>query len=108
MRTNYKPGPNSLHNPNRKAIAVEEKQTVHIGTTQLRDLKSVQGKFFTLQLGVFRNVPVLINQFKVVFTEQVKDGIVRYCTGIYDTREEAVAAAAQLKAKGIETIIREY
>lgn len=108
LRTNYKPGPNSLHNPNRKAIAVEEKQTVHIGTTQLRDLKSVQGKFFTLQLGVFRNVPVLINQFKVVFTEQVKDGIVRYCTGIYDTREEAVAAAAQLKAKGIETMIREY
>lgn len=108
LRTNYKPGPNSLHNPNRKAIAVEEKQTVNIGKTQLRDLKSVEGKFFTLQLGVFRNVPALIDQFKVVFTEKVKDGIVRYCTGIYDTREEAAAAAAQLKAKGIETMIREY
>lgn len=108
LRTNYKPGPNSLHNPNQKAIAVEEKGTINIGKTQLRDLKSVQGKFFTLQLGVFRNVPALINQFKVVFTEKVKDGIVRYCTGIYDTREAAAAAAAQLKSKGIETMIREY
>lgn len=108
LRTNYKPGPNSLRNPNQKAVAVEEQQTVNFGKTQLKDLKSVKGKFFTLQLGVFRNVPAVIDQFRVVFTEKVKDGIVRYCTGIYDTRGEAVKAATQLKAKGIETMIREY
>lgn len=108
LRTNYKPNANSLHNPNQKAIAAEEKQTISIGKTQVKDLKSIEGKFFTLQLGVFKNVPAVINQFRVVFTEKLKDGIVRYCTGIYDTREEAKAAAAKLKEKKIETMIREY
>lgn len=108
LRTNYKPNANSLHNPNQKAVAAEEKEIIHIGKTQVRDLKSVDGKFFTLQLGVFKNVPVIINQFRVVFTEKLKDGVVRYCAGIYDTSEEAKAAAAKLKEKGIESMIREY
>lgn len=107
LRTNYKPGPNSLHNPNQKAVAAEE-GVKSIGHTQLKDLKAVQGKFFTLQLGIFRNVPAVINQFRVVFTEKLKEGTVRYCTGIYDTREEAVKAADILKQKGIECLIKEF
>lgn len=108
LRTNYKPGANSLHNPNQKAIAAEDKEVINVGKTQVKDLKSIQGKFFTLQLGVFKNVPAVINQFRVVFTEKIKNGTVRYCTGIYDTREEAMAAAVKLKEKGIDSMIREY
>lgn len=104
LRTDYKPGPYSLHNPNKAALAAGgEIQTV--GKTQLRDLKSVEGKFFTLQLGVFKNIPTLLDQFKIVFTEKVKDKGIRYCTGVYDTRKEAVEAAAVLKKKGIDSIV---
>lgn len=107
LRTNYKPGPNSLHNPNQRAVAAEE-GVKNFGQTQLRALKAVQGNFFTLQLGVFRNVPAVINQFRVVFTEKLEEGTVRYCTGVYDTREEAVKAADILKQKGIECFIKEF
>lgn len=106
LRTNYKPGPNSLHNPNQKAVAAEE-GVKQIGQTQLKDLKALKGKFYTLQLGIFRNVPVVIDQFRVVFTEKVKDGAVRYCTGIYDTREEAAAAATALKKRKIDCFVKE-
>lgn len=106
LHTNYKPGPNSLHNPHQLAQSAEETQKV--GETQLRDLKSVKGKFYTLQLGVFKTVPQLIYNFRVVFTEKVKTGSVRYCTGIYDTKEEADAAAVLLKKKGIDCFVREY
>lgn len=107
LRTNYKPGPNSLHNPNQRAVAAEE-GVKNFGQTQLKALKAVQGNFFTLQLGVFRNVPAVINQFRVVFTEKLEEGTVRYCTGVYDTREEAVKAADILKQKGIECFIKEF
>lgn len=104
LRTNYKPGPNSKINPNQLAPSAEDTQ--EIGKTRLKDLKSVQGHFFTLQLGVFKNIPTVINHFKVVFTEKVSQGV-RYCTGIYDTRDEAVNAAADLKKQGIDSMIRE-
>lgn len=107
LRTNYKPGPQSLHNPNQKAVAAEE-GIQQLGTTRLRDLKEVSGKFYTLQLGIFSNVPALIYQFKNVFTEKMKDGGVRYCTGIYDTREEANAAAGALKKKGVDCLVKEF
>lgn len=106
LRTDYKPGPNSLHNPNQKARSAEE--VAKIGETRLKDIKSVEGKFFTLQLGVFKTVPAVIYNFRVVFTEKVDGEAVRYCAGIYETREEAVRAAAELKKKGIECFIREY
>lgn len=106
LRTNYKPGPGSLQNPNQKAVAAED-GAAKIGETQLKDLKSIKGKFYTLQLGVFKTVPAFINQFRVVFTEKLKDGV-RYCTGIYDTRKDADEAAAKLKQKGIDSFIREY
>lgn len=105
-RTNYKPGPDSRHNPYQVARTAEEVQKV--GETRLKDLKSVKGAFFTLQLGVFKTVPRLIYNFPVVFTEKVNNGGVRYCTGIYDTREEAAAAAAALKKKGIDCFVRGY
>lgn len=107
LRTNYKPGPNSLFNPNQMAVAAEE-GTKKIGETQLRELRAVKGRFFTLQLGVFKNVPAVLNQFRVVFTEKLSHGVVRYCTGVYDTREEAQQAAAALKQKGIGYLIKEF
>lgn len=107
LRTNYKPGPNSLINPNQQALAAEEGVT-NIGKTRLKDLKSIEGDFYTVQLGVFKNVPVFIDQFKVIFTEKLNNGAVRYCTGIYDTREEAAGAANALKKKGIECIVKEF
>lgn len=106
LRTNYKPGPGSLHNPNRKAVAAEEGVT-NIGKTQLKELKSLKFEFFTLQLGVFKNIPAVIDQFRVVFTEKLKDGAVRYCTGVYTDRKAAEAAAAALKAKGVDCFIKE-
>lgn len=107
LRTNYKPGPNSLHNPNQKALSAEE-GVAKIGKTQLKALSSLTGKFYTLQLGVFKNVPAIIDQFRVIFTEKLKEDAVRYCTGIYDTREEAVRAAGDLKKRGVECLIKEY
>ena len=107
VRTNYKPGPNSQYNPHRKAVAAEE-GVKQIGKTQLKDLKDIKGKFYTLQLGVFKNIPAVIHQFQVVFTEKVKDGSVRYCTGIYDTREQASKAATALKNQGTDCFVREY
>ncbi len=107
LRTNYKPGPNSLINPNQKAIAAEE-GVKNIGKTQLKALSSVKGKFYTLQLGVFKNVPAFIDQFKVIFTEKMDNGAVRYCTGIYDTREAANAAALKLKKRGTDCLVKEY
>lgn len=106
LRTNYKPGPNSLHNPNQKAISAENGD-VTVGKTMIKELKAVKGHFFTLQLGVFKNVPSVINQFRVVFSEPVKEGV-RYCAGVYDTRKEAENAAAEWKKKGVDTLIREY
>ena len=44
LRTNYKPGPNSLFNPNQMAVAAEE-GTKKIGETQLRELRAVKGRF---------------------------------------------------------------
>lgn len=107
LRTNYKPGPDSMHNPNQKAVAAEE-GVKNVGNTQLRALSQVKGKFFTVQLGVFKNVPVIINQFKVVFTERLQSGAVRYCTGIYDTRQDAEHAASVLRKKGIECLVKEF
>ena len=107
LRTNYKPGPNSLHNPNQRAIAAEEGVEKKIGETQLRALSSLKGKLYTLQLGVFTNVPAFINQFKMVFTEQLKTGAVRYCVRVYDTREAAALAAKELKKKGIDCFVKE-
>lgn len=107
LRTNYKPGPQSLHNPNQKAIAAEE-GVAKVGETQLRDLKQVPGKFFTLQLGVFKTIPALIYQFRTVFTEKLSGGAVRYCTGVYDTRPEADAAAKTLQKKGIECFVKAF
>ena len=68
----------------------------------------MKGTFFTLQLGVFKNVPPFISQFKVIFTEKLTNGTVRYCTGIYDTRKEAIQAAKQLKQKGVECLVKEF
>lgn len=107
LRTNYKPGPNSLHNPNQKAVSAEE-GVKNVGKTQLKALSNLKGKFYTLQLGVFKNVPMVIDQFRVVFTEKLKEGVVRYCTGIYDTREEAQKAANELKRKGIDCMVKEF
>ena len=50
----------------------------------------------------------ILNQFRVVFTEKLSHGVVRYCTGVYDTREEAQQAAAALKQKGIGYLIKEF
>ncbi len=107
LRTNYKPGPNSRVNPNQKALAAEE-GAKNIGKTQLRALSSVKGKFYTLQLGVYKNVPAFIDRFKVIFTEKMDNGAVRYCTGIYDTQEAANAAALKLKNQGIDCLVKEY
>lgn len=107
IRTNYKPGPNSLHNPNQKAMSAEE-GLAKIGKTQLKALGGLKGKFYTLQLGVFKNVPEVINQFKVVFTEKQANGAVRYCTGVYDTQEEAKQAAAELKKRGVDCLVKEF
>lgn len=107
LRINYKPGPQSLRNPHQKAVAAEE-GVKQVGKTQLKDLKTLKGKFYTLQLGIFKNIPLVIDQFRVVFTEKVKGGAVRYCTGIYDTREEAAMAAKRLREKGIECILKEF
>ena len=107
LRTNYKPGSNSLHNPHQRTLAAEE-GAKSIGKTQLKTLSSVKGTFFTLQLGVFKNVPPFISQFKVIFTEKLTNGTVRYCTGIYDTRKEAIQAAKQLKQKGVECLVKEF
>lgn len=107
LRTNYQPGPNSLHNPNQKAVSAEE-GVKNIGETQLRALSSLKGTFFTLQLGVFKNVPAFIYQFRVIFTEKLDNSAVRYCTGVYDTREEAAVAAKQLKLKGIDCLVKEF
>ncbi|MDE7074885.1 MAG: OmpA family protein [Odoribacter sp.] len=106
LRTNYKPGPNSLRNPNQKAVSAEEGVEA-IGKTRLKSLKSVAGNFYTLQLGVCKNVPLVIDRFPVVFTEKLDDGAVRYCVGVYDLQEDAVNAANDLKKKGIECIIKE-
>lgn len=106
LNTNYKPGPNSLHNPNQVAKSAEE--TEKLGEVRLKDLNSIKGKFYTLQLGVFRTVPAVINNFRVVFTEKTADGAVRYCAGIYESREEAAKAASDLKTKGIECFVKEY
>lgn len=106
LNTNYKPGPNSLHNPNQVAKSAQE--TEKVGEVRLKDLNSIKGKFYTLQLGVFRTVPPVINNFRVVFTEKTANGAVRYCAGIYETREEAAKAASDLKKKGVECFIKEY
>ncbi len=105
LNTNYKPGPNSLHNPNQVAKSAEE--TEKVGEVRLKSLNSIKGKFYTLQLGVFRTVPAVINNFRVVFTEKTADGAVRYCVGIYEKREEAAKAASDLQKKGIECSIKE-
>ncbi len=105
LNTNYKPGPNSLHNPNQVAKLAEE--TEKVGEVRLKSLNSIKGKFYTLQLGVFRTVPAVINNFRVVFTEKTADGAVRYCAGIYEKREEAAKAASDLQKKGIECSIKE-
>ncbi|WP_251620461.1 OmpA family protein [Odoribacter lunatus] len=105
LRTDYKPGPNSLHNPNQVAQTAEE--TEKIGEVSLKDLNSIKGKFYTLQLGIFRTVPAVINNFRVVFTEKTAEGAVRYCAGIYESREEAARAANELKQKGIECFVKE-
>lgn len=106
LTTNYKPGPNSLINPNKEALSAED--TKKIGETTIKDLKGVKGKFYTLQLGVFKNIPTIIHNFRVVFTERLNNGTVRYCTGIYEVRKEAETAAAELKKKGIESIVKEF
>lgn len=105
LSTNYKPGPNSLHNPNQVAQSAEE--TTKLGETRLKDIKSIKGKFYTLQLGVFKTVPAVIYNFRVVFTEKMKEGV-RYCTGAYEKRADAEKAASALKQKGIECFIQEY
>lgn len=79
-----------------------------LGQTQLRALGTLKGRFYTLQLGVFKNVPAIIDRFRVVFTDRLPNGAVRYCTGIYDTRADADKAAADLKKKGIDCFVREY
>lgn len=107
LRTDYKPGPDSRHNPRKKAVAAEE-GIEQLGDTRLRELKAVHGHFFTLQLGIFKNVPAVIYRFKHVFTEKLPDGAVRYCTGIYDTREAAVKAARELKKQGVESLVKEF
>lgn len=107
LRTDYKPNSRSLHNPNPKAVSAE-KGVETLGNTQLRPLSGVKGKFYTLQLGVFKNVPQVIRQFRIVFTEKLKNGVVRYCTGVYDTRTEAMKAAEKLKQKGIDCLIKEF
>lgn len=106
LNTNYKPGPNSLHNPNQIAKTAEE--TTKVGEVRLKDLSSIKGRFYTLQLGVFRTVPAVINNFRVVFTEKAGKDAVRYCAGIYEKKEEAVKAAADLNKKGIECFVKEY
>jgi len=107
LRTNYKPGPNSLHNPNQKAVAAEE-GVKNIGKTQLKALSSLKGKFYTVQLGIFKTVPAFMERFRVIFTEKLPGGAVRYCTGIYDTHEEAARAAGQLKKEGIDCLVKEF
>lgn len=103
LHTNYKPGSQSLKRPSQEKT--DEGSVTISGKTQLKELKDVEGKFYTLQLGVFRKVPDLIYQFRVVFTEKTSQGTIRYCTGIYDLREEAEQAAAALRKKGTECII---
>lgn len=107
LNTNYRPGPNSMHYSNPKVLTTDG-GVKKIGKTQLKDLKSLKMKFFTLQLGIFRNVPLVINQFNVVFTEKLKDGTVRYCTGVYTDRKKVETAAANLRKKGIECLIKEF
>lgn len=106
LTTNYKPGAQSHIPP----LQMKE-GTISAGNAtmgQLRDIKTVKGTFFTLQLGVFKTVPALVREFKIVFTEKLSNGTVRYCTGIYDTAEAAAKAAAELKAKKIDCIVKKY
>ncbi len=105
IRTDYRPLPDTLHRPEKKENKEENAKT---GQTQLKPLSSVEGTFYTLQLGLFRKVPRFAIQFPVMYTEQVKPGIVRYCTGVYPTREAAVRAGEQLKRQGIECIIKKF
>lgn len=106
LRTDYRPGANSKINPNQSALSAED--TKSVGKTQLKDINKISGHFYTLQLGVFKNVPPVIYGFRVVFTEKLKNGTVRYSTGIYDTHEEATRAADDLKRRGIDCIVKEY
>lgn len=107
LRTDYVPGPNSLHQPNRKAVAAEEGVRL-LDNVRLRNLNDVPGKFYTVQLGIFENLPDFIYQFKNLFTEKMSGGKVRYCAGIYDTFQEADAAAAGLKKKGIDCQVKAF
>lgn len=110
LNTNYRPGPNSKQKPGRTGSNTPkeqvQKETQMVGQTQIRELSAVKGKFYTVQLGVFSKVPGFISDYKVVFTEPVKKGV-RYCTGIYDTREEAAAAVEIIKKKGRDCFVIE-
>jgi peptidoglycan-associated lipoprotein len=75
----------------------------------LRDISTIKGNFFTVQLGIYKNEPKeLLKNFRVVFTEKQANGTVRYCVGVYSTREEAKKYGTELKEKGIDNFVREY
>lgn len=108
LRTNYKPTAASKQRPaNHSSGVTGEKESPAVQTV-FKELKTVKGKFYTLELGVFKSVPNVVKSLKVVFTEEVKGKGVRYCTGIYDAQEEATAAAGVLKEKGIDATVKEY
>lgn len=107
LRTNYKPTAASKQKPANYTSESALKQDAPAGTV-FKELKTIKGHFYTLQLGVFKNVPNVTKSFRVVFTEEVKGKGIRYSAGIYDTREEAMAAVNGLKKKGIDTMIKEY
>lgn len=105
IRTDYRPMPDSLRRPE---IKENQEENGKAGETRLKPLSSIEGTFYTLQLGLFRKIPRFAVHFPVMYTEQVKPGIVRYCTGVYTTREAAVRAGEQLKRKGIECMIKKF
>lgn len=100
LSTDYKPGPQSKKRP-----GIDSQ-----GTTLVKELNKVKGVFYTVQIGVFSkgSRPDVIEQFQVVFRENIDPGKVRYTTGVFDSYKMAKQEAQKISHKGIKAFVVAY
>jgi peptidoglycan-associated lipoprotein len=102
LSTDYKPGPNSKRKPGAEHQKLRK--------TLIKDLSSIEGVFYTVQLGIYdkSNIPVMLEQFPVVFRSEADSKSYRYTFGIFDHYDEARAEAQKISGKGIKAFVIAY
>ena len=90
---------NQINNDEITSLNVEEETIDEVST----NVKSINGVFFTVQVGVFSK-PITsgdLNNLTPINSERIRDGLIRYTSGVYKSLDEANDAKIKVVDKGI-------